>query len=74
MPASSSRSRCFEHTEEDWDYVVDTNLKGAWLVAREFAHHLVENKRPGRIINISSILGFAHDRPGAGLLRRQGRA
>ena len=46
----------FEHTEEDWDYVVDTNLKGAWLAAREFAHHLVEAKRPGRIINISSIL------------------
>jgi len=46
----------FEHTEEDWDYVVDTNLKGAWLAAREFAHHLVEKKRPGRIINISSIL------------------
>jgi NAD(P)-dependent dehydrogenase (short-subunit alcohol dehydrogenase family) len=48
----------FEHTEEDWDYVVDTNLKGAWLMARDFAHHLVEKKRPGRIINISSILGF----------------
>ena len=46
----------FEHTEEDWDYVVDTNLKGAWLAAREFAHHLIEKKRPGRIINISSIL------------------
>jgi len=46
----------FEHTEEDWDYVVDTNLKGAWLAAREFAHHLVELKRPGRIINISSVL------------------
>jgi NAD(P)-dependent dehydrogenase (short-subunit alcohol dehydrogenase family) len=46
----------FEHTEEDWDYVIDTNLKGAWLAARDFAHHLVEKKRPGRIINISSIL------------------
>jgi NAD(P)-dependent dehydrogenase (short-subunit alcohol dehydrogenase family) len=46
----------FDHTEEDWDYVVDTNLKGAWLAAREFAHHLVERKRPGRIINISSVL------------------
>src|ERR1700693_2490880 len=31
----------FEHTEDDWDHVVDTNLKGAWLVARDFAHHLV---------------------------------
>ena len=48
----------FEHTEEDWDHVVDTNLKGAWLAAREFAHHLVELKRPGRIINIASVLGF----------------
>ncbi|HVC55360.1 MAG TPA: glucose 1-dehydrogenase [Stellaceae bacterium] len=46
----------FEHTEADWDYVVDTNLKGAWLAAREFAHHLVEKKRPGRIINITSVL------------------
>ncbi|HYU12901.1 MAG TPA: glucose 1-dehydrogenase [Stellaceae bacterium] len=46
----------FEHTEEDWDHVIDTNLKGAWLMARDFAHHLVELKRPGRIINISSIL------------------
>ena len=48
----------FEHTEADWDHVVDTNLKGAWLVAREFAHHLVGLKRPGRIINISSVLGI----------------
>ena len=48
----------FEHTEADWDHVVDTNLKGAWLAAREFAHHLVGLKRPGRIINISSVLGF----------------
>src|SRR5262249_27777794 len=46
----------FEHTEADWDYVVDTNLQGAWLAAREFAHHLVGLKRPGRIINISSVL------------------
>lgn len=46
----------FEHGEEDWDFVLDTNLKGAWLAAREFAHHLVEQKRPGRIINISSVL------------------
>ena len=48
----------FEHTEADWDHVVDTNLKGAWLVAREFAHHLVGLRRPGRIINISSVLGL----------------
>ena len=48
----------FEHSEDDWDYVVDTNLKGAWMVARDFAHHLVGLKRPGRIINIASVLGL----------------
>ena len=46
-----------EHTEEEWDYVLDTNLKGAWLMASEFARHLVERERPGRIVNIASVLG-----------------
>ncbi len=46
-----------EHTEAEWDYVVDTNLKGAWLMAREFAAHLVAGRRPGRIVNIASVLG-----------------
>jgi NAD(P)-dependent dehydrogenase (short-subunit alcohol dehydrogenase family) len=46
-----------QHTEEEWDYVLDTNLKGAWLMAREFAQHLVERGRPGRIVNIASVLG-----------------
>jgi NAD(P)-dependent dehydrogenase (short-subunit alcohol dehydrogenase family) len=46
-----------EHTEADWDYVLDTNLKGAWLAACEFARHLVARQRPGRIVNIASVLG-----------------
>jgi NAD(P)-dependent dehydrogenase (short-subunit alcohol dehydrogenase family) len=47
-----------EHTEAEWDYVIDTNLKGAWLMAREFAQHLAALKRPGHIINIASVLGL----------------
>ncbi|MFQ5984948.1 MAG: SDR family NAD(P)-dependent oxidoreductase [Alphaproteobacteria bacterium] len=46
-----------EHEEEDWDRVVDTNLKGAWLVAREVARHMVQWGQGGTIINIASILG-----------------
>jgi NAD(P)-dependent dehydrogenase (short-subunit alcohol dehydrogenase family) len=46
-----------DHTEAEWDYVIDTNLKGAWLMAREFARHLVDRRRPGRIVNIASVLG-----------------
>ncbi|MGY0195740.1 SDR family NAD(P)-dependent oxidoreductase [Leptothrix sp. BB-4] len=44
-------------TEADWDGVVDTNLKGAWLVAQEAARRLVAANRPGSIVNIASITG-----------------
>jgi len=48
----------FEHDENDWDRVVDTNLKGAWLVAQEVARRMVAHGRGGGIINIASILGL----------------
>jgi NAD(P)-dependent dehydrogenase (short-subunit alcohol dehydrogenase family) len=51
-------SKLLEHSEADWDQVLDTNLKGAWLMAREVAKHLVALGRPGRIINIASIIGL----------------
>jgi NAD(P)-dependent dehydrogenase (short-subunit alcohol dehydrogenase family) len=44
--------------EEDWDAVVDTNLRGAWLVAQTAAKRWVAAKRPGVIVNIASILGL----------------
>ncbi|TAJ41372.1 MAG: glucose 1-dehydrogenase [Reyranella sp.] len=44
--------------EEDWDSVVDTNLRGAWLVAQGAARRWVVDKRPGVIVNIASILGL----------------
>lgn len=46
-----------EQSEADWDAVVDTNLKGAWLVAQEGARRLVAAQRPGAIVNIASITG-----------------
>ena len=47
-----------DYEEADWDHVVDTNLKGAWLVAQEVARHMAEHGHGGSIINIASILGF----------------
>ena len=44
--------------EEDWDSVVDTNLRGAWLVAQGAARRWVADKVPGIIVNIASILGL----------------
>lgn len=46
-----------QHTEDDWDLVVGTNLKGGWMVAQEAARRLVAAKQPGSLINIASILG-----------------
>ncbi len=63
-----------EHTEEDWDYVIDTNLKGAWLMAREFASHLVDARTARSDRQHRLGIGIAHDRAGAELLRGQGRA
>jgi glucose 1-dehydrogenase len=42
-------------TESDWDAVVDVNLKGAFFAAQAFAKHLRAAKRPGKIINVSSV-------------------
>ena len=47
-----------EMPETDWDAVVDTNLRGAWLVAQGAARRWVTEKRPGSIVNIASILGL----------------
>lgn len=47
-----------EHDESDWDRVVDTNLKGAWLVAQEVARRMVAHGQGGGIVNIASILGL----------------
>ncbi|MBS0539733.1 MAG: glucose 1-dehydrogenase [Proteobacteria bacterium] len=44
--------------EKDWDAVVDTNLRGAWLVAQGAAKRWAADKRPGSIVNIASILGL----------------
>lgn len=46
-----------EQSEDDWDSVLDTNLKGSWLVAQEAARRLVAAQRTGTIVNIASILG-----------------
>lgn len=46
-----------EQTEADFDSVINTNLKGCWLVATEAARRMVAAGRGGSIVNIASILG-----------------
>ena len=43
--------------EADWDAVLNTNLKGAFLVTKAFSRAMIK-ARAGRIINISSVIGL----------------
>lgn len=44
-------------SEADWDSVIDTNLKGAFLFTKGFARAFAR-QRSGRIINIASVIGL----------------
>ena len=45
----------WEVTEQDYDKVVDVNLKGVFFASQAMVQQLRRTKRPGRIINISSV-------------------
>lgn len=47
-----------EVSESDWDSVVDTNLKGPFLLATEVARRMRQRRKGGSIINVASILGL----------------
>ncbi len=44
-------------SEEDWDTVLDTNLKGAFLLHKAFARAFMK-QRAGRVINVASVVGL----------------
>lgn len=43
--------------EDDWDAVIDTNLKGAWNFSKAVLRSMMKNENGGSILNISSISG-----------------
>ena len=47
-----------ETSEDDWDAVIDTNLKGVFMMAQAAAKSMISAEKPGSIINIASILGL----------------
>ena len=46
-----------EQSVGDFEHVLDTNLKGSWLVSTEAARRLVAAGKGGSIVNVASILG-----------------
>jgi len=51
------RADALEFSEEDWDAVIDTNLKSVFFLCQAAARHMVTKGR-GKIINIASMLSF----------------
>jgi NAD(P)-dependent dehydrogenase (short-subunit alcohol dehydrogenase family) len=60
----TDRVPLLEQSEESWDRVLDTNLKGVWAVGCEVARHMVQRGQGGSIVNIASLMSF---RQGAGV-------
>jgi glucose 1-dehydrogenase len=57
------RADFWDVSETDYDFVMDVNLKGLFFTTQAFVRHLLAAKRPGRIINMSSVheeLPFPH--------------
>jgi gluconate 5-dehydrogenase len=55
------RKRAADVTWDDWNTVLDTNLRGAFFVAQAVAQHMIPRAR-GRIVNIgsvTSVFGYA---------------
>ncbi len=54
--AGVERNAPFQNVSEaDYDLVMNTNLKGAFFLTQRFVQKLIEVKKPGRVINISSV-------------------
>lgn len=52
------RNEALDMTEEEWDSVLDVNLRTVFLLSQAFARLLAEAGRPGKIVNIASMLSF----------------
>ena len=52
------RADALEFTEEDWDAVLDTNLKSVFFLCQAFAKVAIAAGRPAKIVNIASLLSF----------------
>ncbi|MDM5332078.1 glucose 1-dehydrogenase [Ureibacillus composti] len=47
-----------EVTEEEWDTILDTNLKSVFFFSQAVGKHLIEQGKKGKIINIASQMSF----------------
>jgi NAD(P)-dependent dehydrogenase (short-subunit alcohol dehydrogenase family) len=55
----ATEPRKFADTDEDaWQFQLQTNLSGAWRVARAATKHWIASSKPGVVVNVGSIYGL----------------
>jgi len=47
-----------DHSDEDWDHVIEVNLSSVFRLARAAGRSFLDRGRPGKIINVASLLSF----------------
>lgn len=52
------RAKAVDYSDEDWDTVLEVNLNSVWKLSQCMGRTLIESKRPGKIVNMASLLSF----------------
>ena len=52
------RADAVDFSEEDWDAVMDVNLKALFFTTQAFARDLIARQAAGRVVNVASLLSF----------------
>ena len=52
------RQRAADHTDEDWDAVIELNLTSVFRLSRAAGRYLIERGEGGKIVNVASMLTF----------------
>jgi 2-deoxy-D-gluconate 3-dehydrogenase len=52
------RAPCEDYSEADWDLLMQTNLKGPFFLAQAVGRTMIAAKRPGAIVNTSSLIAY----------------
>jgi NAD(P)-dependent dehydrogenase (short-subunit alcohol dehydrogenase family) len=56
--AVTLRRTALEMTREEWDEVMNVNLKGSFFMAQQMGRHLIRSKQPGCIVSLASTHGL----------------
>lgn len=54
----NKRVNFLDFSEDDWDRIMNLNIKNVFLLSQSVAKHMVEQKIHGKIINVASMLSF----------------